>query len=206
MLLLLHGIGSNEQDLYALAPYLDPRLLIICARAPLTLGPGAYGWFELSFTPQGMQANLEQAQRSLELLPRFVQELAATYRIDASRTFVGGFSQGAMMSLGLALTSPELIAGVVAMSGRLPAPLIDQMKSPEALRKLPMLVTHGLYDQVLPIEDGRAARRTLESLGVKVDYREYAMGHEVSEESLADVTAWLSAIVDKSVGENESGA
>ncbi len=196
LLLLLHGFGSNEQDLFSLAPYLDKRFLCVSARAPVAIGAGAYCWFNLEFTPEGINADLEQAQRTLEMLPVFIDELIEAYEVDASCVYLAGFSQGAMMSYGLLLTRPELIAGVVAMSGRVPDVLLEQTHDVKALDGTPVLVTHGIYDPVLPVEHGREANKYLGTLPVELSYREYPMGHEVNAESLRDVTVWLGKTLD----------
>ena len=120
LLLLLHGVGSNEEDLFGFAPYLDGRFLVVSARAPVALEYGGYGWFRIDFTPRGMVADVEQGRKSLEMLPGFIDGLVEAYGADARRVYLAGFSQGSMMSLALLLTRPEKVAGVVAMSGRLP--------------------------------------------------------------------------------------
>jgi len=198
LLLLLHGVGSNEDDLFTLAPYLDRRFLVVSARAPVALDYGGYGWFRIDFTSRGMVADAEQAKESLRLLPGFVDELVETYGADAGRVYLMGFSQGAMMSLALTLTRPEKVAGVVAMSGRLPQQVLEREPDPEALNGKPVLITHGLYDPVLPVENGRAARDYLARLPVVLAYREYPMQHEVSAESLRDVAGWLTERLDSS--------
>jgi phospholipase/carboxylesterase len=198
LLLLLHGVGSNEEDLFGLTPYLDGRFLVLSARAPVVLGAGSYGWFNIEFTPRGLVADMAQAKKSLELLPGFIEEAVGAYGADGRRVYLGGFSQGAMMSLALLLTRPEMVAGVAAMSGRLPAQVLERPPDREALDSTPVIITHGLYDPVLPVENGRAARDFLEGLPVELTYREYPMGHEVSMESLRDVTAWLGGALDKS--------
>lgn len=196
--LLLHGVGSNEADLFGLAPYLDPRLCIVSARAPFTLGPGAYGWFNIEFTPRGMLADMAQARQSLGLLPGFVDELVETHGADASRVYLVGFSQGAMMGLALALTHPGKVAGVAALSGRFPSRVFDEGDVDRgAVEGLPVLVAHGLYDVVLPVDGARDARTRLEGLGARVTYREYPMGHEVSAESLRDLSEWLTRALDR---------
>ncbi len=201
LLLLLHGIGSNEADLFGLASYLDERFLIVSARAPVVMGPGAYGWFNIEFTSQGMTADIAQAQRSLALLPGFITELIESYEVNARCVYVAGFSQGAMMSLALALSQPAQIAGVVAMSGRFPAQVLAAGALDEqALTGLPILVTHGLYDTVLPIESGRAIRQQLATLPVVCAYHEYPMGHEINLDCLRDVAAWLSRALDERCG------
>ncbi|HEY0375866.1 MAG TPA: alpha/beta fold hydrolase [Pyrinomonadaceae bacterium] len=197
LLVLLHGIGSNEEDLFGLAPYLDGRLLIVSARAPIEMWPGGYGWFNIEFTPRGMLADIEQAKRSLRQLPGFVDELVEAYDADAGCVYLMGFSQGAMMSLALALTAPEKIAGAVLMSGRFPAQALEREADASALAGKPFMVTHGIYDPVLPIAEGRVVRDQLEALPVELTYREYPMAHEVSMESLKDVAAWLSRRLDE---------
>jgi phospholipase/carboxylesterase len=196
LLLLLHGVGSNEDDLFGLAPYLDGRFLVVSARAPFALEYGGYGWFRIDFTPRGMEADVGQAKKSLEMLPGFIDGLVDTYGADARRVYLAGFSQGAMMSLALLLTRPEKVAGVVAMSGRLPVQVLEREPSRQSLIGKPVLVTHGLHDPVLPVEQGRAARDYLKTLPVELTYREYPMAHEVSMESLRDVTGWLTEALD----------
>lgn len=197
LLLLLHGIGSNEDDLFGLAPYLDGRFRIVSARAPVVMSPGSYGWFNIELTAQGMSADMEQAKKSLSLLASFIDELVETYGVDERGVYLMGFSQGAMMSLALALTHPEKIAGAVVMSGRFPALEIEHEPEQKALQGKPFFVTHGIYDPVLPVEQGRAIRKRLEALQAELEYREYPMGHEVNQESLRDLTAWLRRTLDQ---------
>ena len=197
LLMLLHGIGSNEHDLYGLAPFLDERFLVISVRAPNTLGPGSYAWFEVDFTAQGPVINPEQAEISRKTLITLLNEAVTSYGADPERVYLMGFSQGAIMSASVALTQPELVAGVVMMSGRI-LPEIQPLIAPkEELAGLPFIVVHGTADTVLPITYGRASRELLSSLPVELTYHEYSMGHEVSQESLNDVTTWLSAKLDK---------
>ena len=192
LLLLLHGIGSNEADLFGLAPYLDGRFFVVSARAPVVMGPGAFGWFNIEYTPAGLVADVAQARDSLRLAAAFVGELTDAYALDPRRVYLMGFSQGAMMSLGLTLAGLSKAAGVVAMSGRLPAREFQPAGGRDVLAGLPVLVTHGLYDPVLPVGNGRDIRDRLAELGAALTYREYPMGHEVSAESLQDVARWLS--------------
>ena len=197
LVVLLHGIGSNEEDLFGLTPYLDERFLIASARAPVVMGPGSYGWFNIEFTPRGMVADIDQAKRSLQLLTGFIDELVETYKADRRYVYLMGFSQGAMMSLAISLSHPEKISGAVIMSGRFPSQVLEHKLNHKALKGKSFLVTHGIYDPVLPIEKGRAVRENLEALPVELTYREYPMGHEVSIESLREVSSWLSRALDE---------
>ncbi len=174
-----------------LAPYLDPRFHIISARAPFVLGPGAYAWFHIEFTPTGIVIDPREAEESRVTLLRFIDELVEGYGVDHSRVFLMGFSQGGIISLSLALTEPKRLAGVVAMSARILPEVLPRMAPPAEMAGLPILLIHGVSDPVLGVDYGRAARDRLSTLPVALTYREYPMGHQVTEESLGDVVGWL---------------
>jgi phospholipase/carboxylesterase len=196
LLLLLHGVGSNEQDLFSLAPLLDKRFLILSLRAPNTLASGSYAWFAVNFTPQGPDINNAQAEASLKTLIAFIGEAVTTYEANPDQVYLVGFSQGALMSASIALTRPDLVAGAALMSGRILPEIRPKIATPEQLNGLPILVVHGTADTVLPINYGRASRDLLSALPVTLTYHEYPMGHEVSPQSLSDVNNWLSKQLD----------
>jgi phospholipase/carboxylesterase len=197
LLLLLHGVGSNEEDLFELSQYLDPRFFIVSARAPITLMPGAYAWFHIQFAPDDLRIDVREVEHSRSILQRFIAELIVSYHIDPDRIYLMGFSQGAIMSLVLALTQPAKLAGVVSMSGRLSSEQSALMVPSEALQDFPIFMAHGTDDAVIPIRDGRAARDELSKLPIDLTYREYPMGHQVSIESLNDIAAWLKDRLDR---------
>ena len=200
VLVMLHGIGSHEGDLLQLAPYLDPRLAVISLRAPLPWGAGGFAWFEMAWTPEGLVGDPEQARRSRELLSHFLDQGIPSLGLDPAQVYLLGFSQGAIMSLYLALTQPEKLAGVVAMSGRLSPEILAEAVEPARLQHLSILVVHGTADAVLPVAFGRQIRDYFASLPLSFTYREYAMGHEVSPESLRDIQGWLQSQLDKNCG------
>jgi phospholipase/carboxylesterase len=198
LLILLHGVGSNEHDLFGLTPYFDDRFIIAAARAPYTLQPGSYAWYHIEFVPGDFIMNEEEAESSRKLLSQFIQDATREYDADPKRVFIGGFSQGAIMSEFVSLVNPELVAGAVLMSGRT-LPLLRRLSLDGAVKSLPMFVQHGEFDQVIPIKHGRDTRDFLSSLSVPFEYHEYAMAHQISEESLSDVDAWLTKQLDSSV-------
>lgn len=191
LLILLHGFGSNEQDLFSFAPVLDERLLIISARAPNTLEFGSYAWFDVVFAPQGNQINPEQAEASRQKLISFIQEAVQAYGANPQQVILMGFSQGAIMSASIALTRPELAAAVVMMSGRILPEIQPLIAPPEQLQGKPFLVVHGVADPVIPVKDARFSRDLLSKLPVELTYREYPMGHEVTLDSLGEIRRWL---------------
>jgi len=197
LLLLLHGYGANEVDLFSIAPYLDERFLVVSPRAPITLSMMSYAWFNLGFTPQGIAVDAAEIETSRQALHRFIPEVVEAYQCDPAAVYLAGFSQGAMMSLAVALTFPGTAAGVVAMSGRLLPQTLAQITDKEALLGLPVFVAHGTRDQVVPLSHGRETRARLSELPVELTYREYNIAHEISAESLSDVTRWLTAQLDR---------
>jgi phospholipase/carboxylesterase len=197
LLLLLHGVGSHERDLFGLASELDGRFFVVSARAPLPHG-GGFGWYPVDFTPNGPVADEAKAQTSRDLLETFINEVVTAYEVDAERVYLAGFSQGAIMSLYLALHSPEKVAGVAAMSGRLIGATLAERADDARLAGLPILAVHGVYDRVLTIAEGRRIRDELSRLPVKLTYHEYPMAHEVSRESLTEVASFLTTRLDSS--------
>jgi phospholipase/carboxylesterase len=196
MLVLAHGYGSNEADLFGLIDYLDPRFIVVSLRAPLTVQTGAYAWYHVHWTPDGRARGDESlAGESLDKYRDAVSVAIAAYDANPARVFLAGFSQGAMMSQALALTQPALVAGAVLMSGRTLQMLREAQLSVDQTYP-PMFVTHGVADAVVPVSEGHATRDFLNALNATCEYREYPMAHTISEQSIADVDAWLTARLD----------
>ena len=193
LLIQLHGIGSNERDLFEFADLLDPRFLVISVRAPLVVGPDNFAWFDVRFLPEGFIINADHLRASHDTFIQFIGEATEAYQTDPQRVYLLGFSQGGSMSLAAALSHPALVAGVAAMSSRIPQEVVPWFAPKEALVGLPVLMTHGTEDVVIPLSYAQQARQRLEDLPVDLTYHEYEMGHQVSPKSLDDVLAWLTA-------------
>lgn len=191
LLILLHGVGSNEEDLFGLESAFGPDWIVVSVRAPLTMRPGSYAWFPVQFTPQGPVIDPDQAETSRKLVAEFVDEAVTTYGADPKRVVVAGFSQGAIMAASLTLTEPEKVAGAVLMSGRILPEVLPLAAPLERRTKPSYLIVHGTQDQTLPIAHGRASRETLRSLGIEPDYREFPIAHTISDASLAVVVEWV---------------
>ncbi len=197
LLILLHGFGADENDLFGLAPFMDERFFVASVQAPFGLAFGGRAWFELYFEMgQVTGFNSKQFEESLGMILEAVDEIIVEHNLDRTRVYMCGFSQGSMMSISSVFKHPEKFAGAVLMSGR----AANEMVVKENIGKLkdfPVFVTHGTFDSVLPIENGRTTKEILSRLLVNLEYKEYPMAHEISQESLQDVSNWLSAKLDK---------
>jgi phospholipase/carboxylesterase len=188
---LLHGIGADEHDLLPLARFLDPRCQVVSLRAPHDYVVG-YAWFPIEFRPDGtVVPDAAAAREALSDFRAWLAGAPARLRTDPARTFLLGFSQGAMMGMGALLTAPERLAGVVALSGRFSPALFDAAAPEEAIARVPLLVAHGEYDDVLPIVHGRAVRDAFAGRSRDFSYREFPIGHEISPEEIALVARWI---------------
>jgi phospholipase/carboxylesterase len=192
-ILALHGRGSNEADLIGLAPHLPQDLLWISPRAPLVLAPRSYEWYRVQVIGR---PDPDQLLASLETLDHFLNEALSSYPIDHQGLFLLGFSQGSILSMCYTLTHPVRVAGVIAQSGYLPNTIDLEIDRP-AVRGKPFLLTHGEQDTLIPAEWARASRERLQDLGVDLTYQEFAMGHNVSLESLQAISRWLGQQLEK---------
>jgi phospholipase/carboxylesterase len=189
-LVLFHGRGADEHDLFPLLDLLDPerRLLGATARGPLLLPPGGAHWYivrRIGFPDRDtFLSTYEQAGGWLD-------DLLARHDIAPERAVLGGFSQGAVMSyaLGLGAGRPRP-AGIIAMSGFMPT--VDGFELDDAAG-LPVAIGHGTFDPVIGVEFGRAARDRLTEAGADVTYRESPMAHSIDPGFLRELPDWISA-------------
>ena len=188
-LILLHGRGTNEDDLLGLADSLDPRFFIVSARAPFPFeqGFGGYTWYDVEDigTPQP-----QQFEESYNRLVQFVADVKQNYPVDPQRVFLLGFSMGSIMSFALSLTKPGLVRGIVAHSGYVPENTSLKFAW-DRLEGLSCFVAHGVDDTVIPVQYGRRAHDLLAQTQADLTYREYSIPHTISEQSISDLSDWL---------------
>ncbi len=189
-LVLLHGLGSNEHDLFMFAGQVDPRLVVMSLRAPLAYDYGGYMWYDMA---EGTGLQGETISRNLAGLADFLQTLPERYDLDPDRMYLGGFSQGAAMAGATGLLHPDRVAGVIMLSGYLPPPDGDTRYFSGRAAGRPFFQANGTLDQIVLIDWGRATRDALQRAGVDLTYREYPMGHEVSLPEMMDLSRWLDA-------------
>jgi phospholipase/carboxylesterase len=192
LLLLLHGYGSNEADLFSFAAELPDEYYVVSARAPYDLQYGSYAWYAINFdADQNKFSDHDQAVISRDLILNFIDELIANYPIDSSNVTLIGFSQGSILSYSIALSYPEKVQKVAAMSGYLNLDIIKENYQNNDFSNLKIFASHGTVDQVIPVDWARKSPDMLESLGIKTTYKEYPIGHGVSPQNFYDLKNWL---------------
>lgn len=192
LLLLLHGYGSNEEDLFSFAPELPGEYYVISARAPYGLPPYGFAWYAINFdADENKFSDIGQAKQSRDLVLKFIDELLAHYPIDAGNVTLVGFSQGCILSYAAALSEPEKIQRVVAMSGYLNKELLPDGYAGNDFSNLRFFISHGSADQVIPVEWARKAKPELDALGIESVYKEYPVGHGVAPQNFYDLLSWL---------------
>jgi phospholipase/carboxylesterase len=197
LLLLLHGYGSNEEDLFSFAPQLDAGIHIISARAPFDMEPSGAAWYAINYTADMNKfSDLDQARESMILVRKFITELKEKYGVDDSNVNILGFSQGAILSLALALSDPGLFKNVVAMSGYLNKDLVEQFdvvetRFHESEHSSSFFISHGTMDQVVPFAWGMQTQPILEKLNVDYVFKQYPIGHGVSPDNFYEMKNWL---------------
>ena len=192
LLLLLHGYGSNEEDLFSFASELPEEYYVISARAPYDMGFGSYAWYAINFdADENKFSDIPQAQQSRDLIANFIDELVANYPIDPSNVTLIGFSQGTILSYSVALSYPEKIQRVVAMSGYLNTEMVKPNFETNNFSNLKIFASHGTVDQVVPVDWARKAAPALTQLGIEIVYKEYPVGHGVAPQNFYDFKNWL---------------
>jgi len=187
-LVVLHGYGADEHDLLPLGHELDPRFRVLSLQGPIALGGPMRAWFNLSQDVRGrISFDPDEARAAVRAVLAAVEEIAA----ESPKPFLLGFSQGAGIALGVALLRPDLVAGVLSLSGVVRA-LEDRDHAPaEKLRGFPVFAAHGNEDPLIPITLASKLRDELTALGMEVEWHEYPMPHMVTLEEIEDAKRWL---------------
>ena len=155
LLLLLHGYGSNEEDLFSFATELPEEYYVISARAPYDMMYDSYAWYAINFdADENKFSDIGQAQESREIIANFIDELVANYTIDSENVTLIGFSQGSILSYAVALSYPKKVQRLVAMSGYLNTEIAVNNFNENDFSNLKIFASHGTVDQVIPVEWG----------------------------------------------------
>ncbi|RZV68265.1 MAG: alpha/beta fold hydrolase [Flavobacteriaceae bacterium] len=191
LLIMCHGYGSDENDLFSFASELPKELFIISVRAPYAMMPFGNAWYAINFDGGGKWSDDDEVIGSRDLLKKFVEEACDTYPVDKDNVTLLGFSQGTILSLAVALSYPEIIKNVVALSGYVNKDILPGDLKEKDFSNLDIYVSHGSVDQVIPVEWARKTSPFLNELNISHSYSEFPVGHGVAPQNFFEFKEWL---------------
>ena len=200
----LHGLGADGHDFESIVPELHlpeaSELRFIFPHAPMrpiTINNGMVmrGWYDIRSLQLDETEDVQGIEDSAGLLSKLIEdELAAG--IDSIHIILAGFSQGGVIALQTALSYKKPLGGVLALSTY----VADQSHLAERLsaenRQLPILMMHGLYDDVIPLELAAASRNLLESFNYAVEWHDYPMAHAIHPQEITAIASWIKTIIN----------
>ena len=192
VLFMLHGYGSNEEDLFSFASELPAELFIISIRAPYVLEPFGHAWYAINFDAEfGKWNDDQQAIESREKIIAFIDEACVAYGLDKDNVTLLGFSQGTILSYAVALSYPEKVKNVIALSGYINEGILKEAYENKEHSHLNIYASHGQVDQVIPVEWAQKAPEFLKEMGISHQYEEFPVGHGVAPQNFYSFREWL---------------
>jgi phospholipase/carboxylesterase len=198
----LHGLGADGHDFLPLVPELRLAPTMACRIVfphapirPVTINNGARmrAWYDLRDLSPGGIADENGIRASAALLSEYIRR-ERDAGIAADRIVIAGFSQGGAIALHTAVRHSERLAGVLALSTYLPLP--EQLSEATSVnQQTPILMCHGRYDPILPLQLAVWSRDLLRAHGFAVEWKEYGMEHQVCPQEAADIAAWLQRVL-----------
>ena len=194
IIILLHGMGSNEGGMLKLADIGPPGSTIYSLRAPDTMSPGKYSWYHAILTEGTPSIRFDEAERSRHLILRFIKSVRDQKGGSGAKVIVGGFSQGGVMSYNIGLTAPELVSGIFILGSRLQSEIRTHIRPSTELKHLKVFVGHGTDDRMLLLSHAHEAVAYLRHIGLHPSLHEYPIGHTISPEMMSDLGLWFANI------------
>lgn len=187
LLVLLHGYGSNEEDLYSFVPTLPQDWLIASVRAPRAVEFEGFAWYDIDFNDPEKFIDASQANEALNAILKLIDGLKQQFGLT-KRVHLAGFSQGGVLSYALALTLPQKFSKVACMSCYPDPKILGQISTnKKELEGLRFFISHGIDDAIIPLDWGRKASDLLYDLGCYFSFREYVAGHTVNQKNYMDL-------------------
>ncbi|MEO6347512.1 MAG: alpha/beta fold hydrolase [Aquaticitalea sp.] len=192
LMIMLHGYGSDENDLFSFASELPKELFVISIKAPYAMQPYGNAWYTINFDAEMNKWNdNHQAILSRDLIAKFIDQSCITYPVDKTNVTLLGFSQGTILSYAVALTFPEKVKNVIALSGYINEDILPKDINQKDYSHLNFYCSHGSVDQVIPVEWARKTPKFLDKLHIKHTYSEFPVGHGVAPQNFFELKRWL---------------
>ena len=187
LLLLLHGYGSNERDLFSFTAYIPETYHVVSLQAPLSMSHESFAWFPIHFT-ESMErwTNPNEVKKAIDYITKFLLYYEDKEMYDSNRIFLVGFSQGAMLSYAHGLCS-KAVKGIAALSGYIDPRFVDFTNKEISS----IYVSHGTQDMVVPYAWAEQSVEKLNAYGISPEFHSYPQGHGINQDNLTTVIQWL---------------
>ncbi len=190
--ILLHGFGSDENDLFSFASELPDTHHIISLKAPIPMQPYGNAWYNIYFdNSDGKFSDTEQAIASRDLISNCIDAVVEVYNANPNEITLLGFSQGTILSFAVALSYPEKVKNVIGLSGYINEDILKEDYSENDFSSLSVYTSHGSVDQVIPVEWARKTQPFLKALQIPCEYSEFPVGHGVAPQNFYELKEWL---------------
>lgn len=191
LLVLLHGYGSNENDLFGMASSVPDNWNVISVRGPYKLAENSFRWYDVKMDNGKIRINVEEEEKSRKKLVDLISVLTNKYNVDSRKIVIAGFSQGANIAQSIGLGSPNIAAGFGVFSGRFVEEFIPYINTPTVLKNSRAFISHGSGDNMLPKTYGAENLNKLTDLGIQTTYCEDTNGHSISPKQWNEFLIWL---------------
>ena len=191
VLIMLHGVGSNESRLFSYANQIPDNYLVISAQAPYQYNHDSYGWFRVNFVNGKPIIDNEQAEKSRIIILQFINQIVEKYNVDAENVNLMGFSQGAIMAFSVALTRPDKVKAIAAFSGRILEATKKNIRKNEKLQELKVFLSHSTNDVVLKFNYAKQSNELLKTNKIEAEFITDNVGHSISQNGLLNFINWL---------------
>ena len=191
-IILLHGYGSDENDLFSFAPELPETHHIISLKAPLPLKPYGNAWYNIYFEAgNGKFNDVPEAIAARDIIVECIDACIEKYMINPENITLLGFSQGTILSFAVALSYPEKIKNIIGLSGYISNDMLLEGYEKNDYSHLNVYTSHGTVDQVIPIAWAKKTKPFLKKLGIDCTYSEFPVGHGVAPQNFYEFKNWL---------------
>ncbi len=193
VIIMLHGYGSNEADLFEISNAFDGRFLFFSLRGPYPGKEMGYSWYGLDFLPQKkFQHDYQEMKESRKKILSFISHACREFKADSNKVFIMGYSQGAIMAYDVSINAPKKVFGVLALSGLLAEGSLPSKPSWADVSAVKYFIAHGYSDNIIDIKEAETASELLKEKGNKnITFNRYEMPHSISGKELNDIKSWL---------------
>jgi len=193
-LILFHGYGSNEQDLFKAFNAIPDNWYVVSVRAPFELAKNQYSWYDGEINNDEVNIDVEMEKQSRKAASDYIDQFIHSHPVDPEKIVTAGFSQGAGLALTLMLTEPDKIHAAACFSGRVMDQVKPSIEKHEAIQSKQLFIGHGTSDARSPMSIVEEHKTWVESFGVNATLKTYDMGHSMSQEEITHFMEWLNQI------------